>query len=282
MLFDRTISVHLDQFDGPLSLLLYLINREEMSLETLDLTQVTKQYLEFLSYMQEMDFDLAGEYLYLAATLVWLKCRLSVEEKLEIQEGEDFNPLQISSQEELIRRLKSLECFQQIGKKLWEDTEKLNDEIFVRPRLDRKKVFGQMLRSMDQNDLISQMIEVIKRDHRKFAMIRKDRLSIKEKLKDLCNRLEVGQRYLFSEIILDRQNIMDVVITFISLLELARLKKVTLLQAEHHSEIYVQVIIPLRDFNVDTATGFDEEEVLPEPIIKPATDGTDYAARNYQ
>lgn len=59
MLLDRTISVQLEQFDGPLSLLLYLIQKEEMSLETLDLTQVTKQYLDFLKYMQELDFDMA-------------------------------------------------------------------------------------------------------------------------------------------------------------------------------------------------------------------------------
>lgn len=261
MLLDRTISVQLEQFDGPLSLLLYLIQKEEMSLETLDLTQITKQYLDFLKYMQELDFDMAGEYLYLAATLVWLKSKLSVEEKPTFAEGDEaLGPMQIASQEELVKRLKALQCFQTISKKFWDDCQKTGEDIFTRARLDRKKLFGQVLKPLETNDLISVMIDLIKRQRRKFAIVKRDRLSIKEKLKELCQQLEISKRYEMSQLIKDKENIIDVVITFISLLELARLKKLSLMQGEYQSEIYIDVIGNLDNFDVESATGFENEQ----------------------
>ncbi len=291
MLLDRTISVQLEQFDGPLSLLLYLIQKEEMTLETLDLTQVTKQYLDFLKYMQELDFDMAGEYLYLAATLVWLKSKLSVEDRPTMPEGEDaLNPMQIASQEELVKRLKALQCFQNISKKFWDDTQKLGDEIFIRARLEKKKLFGQVLKPVEQNDMISVMIDLLKRQRRKFAIVKRDRLSIKEKLKELCQQLQYGQRYEMNQLIKDKSNIIDVVITFISLLELARLKKLSLMQAEQRTEIYVDVIGQLENFDVESATGFESEEEVKneEPknelaeIISPAAEDQNGTPRIYQ
>ena len=291
MLLDRTISVQLEQFDGPLSLLLYLIQKEEMTLENLDLTQITKQYLDFLKYMQELDFDMAGEYLYLAATLVWLKSELSIEEKPQGTEGDDaLNPMQIASQEELVKRLKALQIFQDISKKFWNDTQKLGDEIFTRAKLERKKLFGQVLKPVEQNDLIAVMIDLLKRQRRKFAIVKRDRLSIKEKLKELCLQLRQTQRYEMSQLIKDKANIIDVVITFISLLELARLKKLSLMQAEQKSEIYIDVIGNLENFDVESATGFDSEsqdisqkdQETPEELMPQKVEEDDATSRIYQ
>lgn len=261
MLLDRNISVQLEQFDGPLSLLLYLIQKEEMNLETLDLTKVTKQYLDFLKYMQELDFDMAGEYLYLAATLVWLKSKLTLEEKSDIENSEEFlNPMHIASQEELVKRLKALQCFQSIGKKFWDETLKVGDQVFTRARFDKKKVFSQFLRPSEQNDMISVMIDLLKRQRRKFALIKRDRISIKEKLKDLCSQLKVDNRYELSSLIKKPEDRIDVVITFISLLELARLRKLSLMQAEHQSEIYINVLSSLDNFDIESANGFEPVE----------------------
>lgn len=287
MLLDRTISVQLEQFDGPLSLLLYLIQKEEMSLETLDLTQITKQYLDFLKYMQELDFDMAGEYLYLAATLVWLKSKLSVEEKAIMPEGDDsLNPMQIASQDELVKRLKALQCFQNMSKKFWNDTLKTGDEIFLRAKLEKKKLFGQVLKPVEQNDMISVMIDLLKRQRRKFAVVKRDRLSIKEKLKELCQQMQIDQRYEMSQLIKDKNNIIDVVITFISLLELARLKKLSLMQAEQNTEIYVDVIGNLNNFDVESATGFDSEEEVKkdetDAVMPPVAEDQDGTSRIYQ
>ena len=287
MLLDRTISVQLEQFDGPLSLLLYLIQKEEMSLETLDLTQITKQYLDFLKYMQELDFDMAGEYLYLAATLVWLKSKLSVEEKATMPEGDNaLNPMQIASQEELIKRLKALQCFQNMAKKFWDDTQKTGHDIFLRAKLEKKKLFGQVLKPVEQNDMISVMIDLLKRQKRKFAVVKRDRLSIKEKLKELCHQLQINQRYEMSQLIKDKNNIIDVVITFISLLELARLKKLSLMQAEQRTEIYIDVMGNLNNFDVESATGFDSEEEVKkdenEAIMPPVAEDLDGTPRIYQ
>lgn len=74
-MLDTTIKVKTDCFDGPLALLLMLIQKEQMSVKELDLTKITKQYLDYLANMKELNFDIAGDYLYLAATLVLLKSK---------------------------------------------------------------------------------------------------------------------------------------------------------------------------------------------------------------
>ena len=72
-MLDTTIQVKTDHFDGPLALLLLLIEKEEMNIRELDLTKITKQYLDYLSQMRDLNFDVAGDYLFLAATLLLLK-----------------------------------------------------------------------------------------------------------------------------------------------------------------------------------------------------------------
>ena len=78
---EQQIRVQLDHFDGPLALLLHLIQREEYSIEELDLNTITKQYLIYLNKMNELDFDVAGEYLYMASTLLFLKSKYCVDEE---------------------------------------------------------------------------------------------------------------------------------------------------------------------------------------------------------
>ena len=74
-MLDTSIQVQTDQFDGPLGLLLLLIQREEMNIHELDLTHITRQYLDFLNQMEELNFDVAGDFLFLAATLILLKSK---------------------------------------------------------------------------------------------------------------------------------------------------------------------------------------------------------------
>ena len=77
-MLDTSIKVKTDHFDGPLGLLLLLIQKEEMSIRNLNLTKITQQYLDYLDEMKDLNFDIAGEYLYLASTLIFLKSKFSV------------------------------------------------------------------------------------------------------------------------------------------------------------------------------------------------------------
>lgn len=255
---EQQIRVQLDHFDGPLALLLHLIHREEYSLEELDLNAITKQYLAYLNKMNELDFDVAGEYLYMASTLLFLKSKYCVDEedaKKDKLLDEDF-PIQ--SKAELIKRLEELARFQAMGEKIW-DLPKLGEQTFTRPRINRKKIIDSMTAPMELTKLNQSMIDYLIKNHRKYKVVKRDRISIKEKLKTLIQVLKPGIQSAFSNLIDKEKGNDDVVITFISLLELARLKKIMISQSEGEGEIYVDVIEQLSHVDLESANGFDPE-----------------------
>jgi segregation and condensation protein A len=262
-MMESNIQVKLKSFDGPLGLLLSLIQREEMSIRDLDLTYLTRQYLDYLHQMKELNFDLAGEYLYLAATLILIKSKNSIEmeENLTQEEKEALDNTGIRSKAELISRLEELARFQALGEKLWARPKK-NVDIFTHPKIDRKAIVNSILTPMDLTTLTMTMVDLMRREKRKFTMMKRDRLSIKEKLKKLKENLKVGESTDFFSLVDKEKSTDDVVITFISLLELARLSKVRVFQNEDMGNIYVDVVSDLQDFDVETANGFETEEEL--------------------
>ncbi|EQC52018.1 ScpA family protein, partial [Bacteriovorax sp. DB6_IX] len=246
-MLDTTIKVKTDCFDGPLALLLMLIQKEQMSVKELDLTKITKQYLDYLANMKELNFDIAGDYLYLAATLVLLKSKNCVTEGENSQLQQQLNSsesLNITSHAELVRRLEELQHFQRMGQKLLTLPQQGKD-IFTKPKINRKEIVNSILTPMDLEKLTMSMVDFIFRQNRKYTVVRRDRLSIVEKLQFLKSYLQMGQKTNFEELLHkdnskkvaekggeieqsddDSHSIDNVVITFISLLELARLKRI--------------------------------------------------------
>lgn len=262
-MLDTQIQVKTDSFDGPLGLLLLLVQKEEMDIKKLDLTVITGQYLSYLSQMKELNFDIAGEYLYLASTLLLLKSNncISEEDHKDLRNNYDGSELNITSHAELVRRLEELQHFQKLSKKLW-DLPKLGDKVFVKPKINRKEIVNSILTPMELSSLTMAMIDFIRKENRKYTVVRRDRLSIKEKLETLKNNLELGESKDFESLLAleGERSIDNIVITFISLLELARLKKLEIFQNQDSSAIYVKVVSSLEDLDVNEADGFDDEE----------------------
>ena len=262
-MLDTSIQVKTDHFDGPLGLLLLLVQKEEMDIRDFDLTSITKQYLGYLAQMRELNFDVAGDYLYLAATLLLLKSKSAISEEENqnlISQMEGSGELNITSQSELIRRLEELQHFQRMGEKLW-GLPKKGHEIFVKPKINRKEITNSILTPIELDKLTMAMMEFLFKQKRKYQVVRRDRLSIKEKLAFLKGHLEVGKQTTLDDLlgVHGEEGIDNIVITFISLLEMARLKKLEIFQNDDRSTVYVNVVKPLDDFNVDTADGFDDE-----------------------
>lgn len=266
-MLDTSIQVKTDHFDGPLGLLLLLVEKEEMNIRELDLTKITKQYLEYLAQMRDLDFDVAGDYLFLASTLLLLKSKVCIaEEELKGLEAEfGVEGLHITSASELIRRLEELQLYQKMSKKLWA-LDKKGHEIFVKPKVDRKAIVNSILTPMDLNSLTMTMVDFLFRQRRKYTVVKRDRLSIKEKLKFLKSNLKLGEQTTFDTLLemngtsTDEKDPTDnIVITFISLLELARLQRINVFQNEDRSTIYVNVVRSLEDFDVEQANGFEDE-----------------------
>ena len=263
-MLDTSIQVKTDQFDGPLGLLLMLIQKEEMDIRDLSLTKITKQYLDYLAQMRELNFDIAGEYLYLAATLLLLKSKTCITEdeaeKLK-QHAEASEDLNILSHSDLVSRLEQLHHFQKMGEKIW-NLPRRGEHIFVRPKVNRKEIVNSILTPVELDKLTLAMMDLIQKNRRKFQVIRRDRLSIKEKLVFLKDYLDTHQKTTLDDLVESHGEggTDNIVITFISLLELARLNQISIFQNEEHKTIYIEVLKSLKNFDVNQASGFDDEE----------------------
>lgn len=271
---ENEILVKIDRFDGPLALLLHLVQKEEMRIQELDLTTITNQYLDYLQKMQDLNFDVAGEYLFMAATLLYLKSQTVADESqdqnmIKITAGE--MGLEIQTRGDLIKRLEELERFQRLGQRLW-GLPKKGHEIFTHPKIDRKAIENSILTPIDLQQLTETMMDLIRREKKKYAVVKRDRLSIKEKLVKLKSMLKEGETTQFDRLLdANETGIIDKVITFISLLELARLKKLQIFQNEDKGNIYIEVKESLESFDPESANGFDPEgETNTAPAQAPA------------
>ena len=274
---ENEILVKLERFDGPLAVLLHLVQKEEMRIQDLDLNKITLQYLDYLQKMQDLNFDIAGEYLFMSATLLYLKSQTVADESqdqnlIKITAGD--MGLEIQTRGELIKRLEELERFQRIGQRLWALPKK-GHEIFVHPKIDRKAIENSILTPIDLQQLTETMMDLIRREKKKYAVVKRDRLSIKEKLVRLKAMLKLGETTQFDKLLDENETgIIDKVITFISVLELARLKKLQIYQNEDLGSIYIEVKESLDSFDPETANGFDPEgeaasaETTPPPKVE--------------
>jgi segregation and condensation protein A len=272
-MIENEILVKVDRFDGPLALLLHLVQKEEMRIEELELNTITHQYLDYLQKMQDLNFDVAGEYLFMAATLLYLKSQSIADESqnhnlIKITAGE--MGLEIQTRGDLIKRLEELERFQRLGQRLW-GLPKKGHEIFVKAKVDRKAIENSILTPLDLQQLTETMMDLIRREKKKYTVVKRDRISIKEKLIRLKEMLIVGETTQFDKLLdVNETGIIDKVITFISILELARLKKLQIFQNEDMGSIYIEVKESLESFDPESANGFDPEGETKDAASAPA------------
>jgi len=260
-MLETNIPVKTDQFDGPLGLLLMLIQKDEINIKDIDITQITQQYLDYLAKMKSLNFDIVGDYLYLAATLLYLKSKscLGEEEQRTLLEEIGDDGLKITSKAELIQRLEELSKFQQLAQGL-ANLPRKNRDIFVKPKVNRKELINSVLTPIDLEKITLAMISLLERDKRKNFMVARERLSLKEKLLFLKEALKLDQKYTLETLLNSENKNDDLVITFICLLELARLKKISIFQNEYKGDIYVEAKEDLENFNVELANGFEDED----------------------
>ena len=184
----------------------------------------------------------------------------------------NITDLEITTKTQLIHKLEELARFQKLGQRLM-TLPKRDEDIFVKPKVDRKAIQNSILLPMDLDSLTNVMVDMIRQNKRKYTAVKRDRLSIKEKLIHLSNNLKVGTNTTMDKLIDWKAGKEEIVITFISLLELARLQKLNIFQNEPDGDVYVDVIKELSDFDVQTANGFDPEEeddsVSEEDLVPP-------------
>ena len=230
-----TYKIHLEVFEGPLDLLLYLIKKEELNIYDIPITRITDQYLEYLNLMEILDLEVAGEFLVMAATLMQIKSRMLLPPDPAGEAPEELDP-----RAELVRRLLEYKAFKEAADKL-RGFEGKRSELFTRfgaePELDGG---DSPFLEVSLFDLISAFSLVLKNLPKSdFHEVLKDEFTVAEKVHEIFHRLVKEPVIYFSELCKSSKNKFEVITTFLAILELIRLKEVLVRQADHFSDIEI-------------------------------------------
>lgn len=228
------LEVMLETFEGPLDLLLYLIRRQNMDILNVNVSQITKQYMEYIELMQAMRFELAAEYLLMAAMLAEIKSRML----LPRHEGEDDE--EEDPRAELIRRLQQYERFKQAAEDL-DGLPRLGRDIYegsvAPPELEAVKAHPDV----SLQELMLAFSEVLRRsDMFESHQVEKEKLSTREKMTYVLSLL-TGDRFTAFETLFNaEEGRLGVVVTFLAIMELIKEQLVELIQNESFGPIHIK------------------------------------------
>lgn len=231
--------VKFEVFEGPLDLLLYLIKKEEVDIYEVNLTQLATQFIEYIELMRMLDLDIAGEFLVMASTLMYIKSRelLPVDQQVT-PEGEEETE---DPRWELIRQLVEYKKFKDAAAQL--QTLELRQEN-VYPRLPCKPEFETELGRPNVSifDLLNAVNAVLKRITQREDLrdIFEDKWTVSEKIEFLLKMIQSQASVKFSALFANASSRSEVVVTFLALLELIRLKQILAVQAEDFGEIEIE------------------------------------------
>jgi segregation and condensation protein A len=250
------LEVILDAFEGPLDLLLYLIRRQNLDILDIPVAEITRQYVDYIGVMQEMRFELAAEYLVMAAILAEIKSRMLLPRSTEEESLED------DPRADLVRRLQEYERFKQAAEDLdalpRQDRDTTPAAAFVPDRASVK-----LPPPVDLREMLLALHDVLKRaDLFTGHAIKRDALSVRQRMGELLTRLEDGSFHRFESLFEAREGRLGVVVTFLSILELAKERLLEIVQEVALGPIYLKSLAT-RDGDtaaLELSSEFDEDD----------------------
>ncbi len=246
----QALKVFLEAFQGPLDLLLYLIRRQNLDILDIPIAEITRQYLEYIDLMRELEFELAGEYLLMAAMLAEIKSRMLLPRPGEGGNDED------DPRAELVRRLQEYERYRRAA----EDIDRLprleRDTHLAQAELVERKIVT-LLPDVTLREMLVAFKDVIQRAAM-FAshQVSRERLSVRQRMSEIVLMLQGRDFVGFAALFRVEEGRMGVTVTFIALLELVREGLVEMVQADTFAPLHVRAAVPHPDMpaaNDDTA-----------------------------
>jgi len=228
------LEVFLEAFEGPLDLLLYLIRRQNLDILDIPIAEITRQYMAYIGMLGELQFELAAEYLVMAAILAEIKSRMLLPRPAGENEDEE------DPRAELVRRLQEYERFKQAAEDLDDLPREGRDFALAEADVTDRKVI-QIPPEVDLQDMLSALRDVLSRaelfGRHQIAM---EPLSVRERMTAIIDRLRSSPFLEFHEFFTVKEGRMGVVVTFLALMELTRERVVDLVQNEPLGRIYVK------------------------------------------
>lgn len=248
--------VQLEIFEGPLDLLLHLIKKNEVSITDIPIATITEQYLATLELMETLNLDVAGEFLVMAATLVHIKSRMLLPAGADEPDEEDG----VDPREELVRRLLEYQRYKEAAEQL-EQREVLTRDVFVRSATPTEEVGPRGFRELSVFELLGALKRVIDRLPKdSFHQVTLEKITVREKMTLLLDKLRHEGKVLFESLFDEVKSRMEVVVTFLAMLELVKGRAIRIYQEETAGPIMIEAAANMDEAAEKTVIDEDTEE----------------------
>lgn len=257
---DPNFRIELPNFEGPLDLLLHLIRTHELDILDLPIAFITDKYLEYLGLMQGMNLDIASEYLVMAATLAHIKSKTLLPRPPEDQDDDDADEL--DPRAELIRRLLEYQKYKTVAADLGERAIAGRD-VFFRGGPPPAAEGPPPLKEVSVFKLLDALKKIADRINAEIALeVDAERMTIQERIGGLVDLLRERRRCRFDELFEDVSTSYELVVTFLALLEMAKMRLASIYQTDHEEPIYLE-------YSLLDASG---EPMVPADVQRPTSD----------
>jgi segregation and condensation protein A len=228
------LQVFLEAFEGPLDLLLYLIRRQNIDILDIPIAEITKQYVQYIELMKELQLELAGEYLLMAAMLAEIKSRMLLP-RPETHEEEEDDP-----RAELVRRLQEYERYKKAAEDI-EQLPRLERDVFVASAEAPERKVVKKLPDVTLKELLLAFHDVLKRAEM-FSNLHMQRepLSVRQRMSEILTRIKSSKFTSFADLFDPEEGRMGVAVTFIAILELLRGATIEVVQAGEYAPLHVR------------------------------------------
>jgi segregation and condensation protein A len=262
----QAMEVFLEAFEGPLDLLLYLIRRQNLNILDIPLAEITRQYMKYIEVMTELQLELAGEYMVMAATLAEIKSRMLLPRPKVDEEGNEEDP-----RAELVRRLQEYERFKRAAEGI-DALPRLERDVWTTSAELKDRKVVRLLPQITLQEMLIAFKEVVVRSEM-FAHhhIQRERLSVRARMGDILSTLEHSSFVDFVRLFRPEEGRMGITVTFVAILELVREGLIDIVQAEPFAPLHVRAAGSNRTLRVvadNDAHGTGGEQVFAdEPAV---------------
>lgn len=235
----------LDSFEGPLDLLLHLIDKAEIDIHEVSISEITIQYMDYLHAMKELELEVTSEFLVMAATLLAIKSKQLLPKPPVFEEDyEDWPDDGLDPRDELIQKLVEYRKFKQIAEQLREK-EFERSLVYSREPEDMtpflKEEIVNPVEGLHLSDLINAFQKALRRASRRnvVATIHRDEISVKDRIRDIVEVLKQFETVRFSRLIRENMDRHEIVVTFLAILELMKMKHIRCFQHQLFDDIVI-------------------------------------------
>jgi segregation and condensation protein A len=251
----QALEVFLEAFEGPLDLLLYMIRRQNLDILDIPIADITRQYMDYIGLMQDLQLELAGEYLVMAATLAEIKSRMLLPRAVDPNAGEEGDP-----RADLVRRLQEYERFKTAAESIDRIPRMDRDTWVASAELGERKSSRPLPQVAMQEMLLAFRDVVLRAEMFAHHHVQRERLSVRVRMSDILATLEKQSFTEFIHLFRPEEGRMGVTVTFVAILELVREGLIDIVQTEAYAPLHVRSAQGARGLRLAVDNDMREDE----------------------